>query len=89
VIVNHDKEESMAAKIKNAGTAWSDEEVRELKKLAKGNTPTRVIGLKLGRSPAGVYAKARQSGISLRPANQRPYGSTAKWPARRRRGGDR
>jgi hypothetical protein len=41
--------------------------------LAKGNTPTRVIGLKLGRTPAGVSSKASQKKISLAPPNQSPY----------------
>ena len=29
---------------------WSEHDVRELRALAKQNTPTRVIGLKLGRT---------------------------------------
>jgi hypothetical protein len=41
--------------------------------LAKGNTPTRVIGLKLGRTPAGVSSKASQKKISLAPPNQSSY----------------
>jgi hypothetical protein len=34
-----------------------------------------VIGLKLGRSPDAVYAKASDEGVSLKPTNQRPYGT--------------
>ena len=41
--------------------------------MAKGNTPTRVIGLKLGRPPGGVSAKAAEKKISLKPTNQSPY----------------
>ena len=41
--------------------------------LARENTPTRVIGLKLGRPEAGVRAKASEKGISLKPTNQSPY----------------
>jgi hypothetical protein len=48
-------------------------EVKQLRALAKGNTPTRVIGLKLGRTPAGVSSKAGQKRISLKPVNQSPY----------------
>jgi hypothetical protein len=35
----------------------------------------RVAALKLGRTPASVYQKASAEGISLKPTNQRPYGS--------------
>jgi len=45
-----------------------------LRSLAKGNTPTRVIGLKLGRTPGAVYTKASEKNISLKPTNQRPRG---------------
>jgi hypothetical protein len=58
--------------IRNAGRTWSAAEVRRLRQLAGQNTPTRVIGLKLGRPVAGVYAKAAERRISLRPANQSP-----------------
>ena len=36
------------------------------------NTPTRVIGIKMGRTPAALYKKASQEGISLKPTNQSP-----------------
>jgi hypothetical protein len=41
--------------------------------LAKENTPTRVIGLKLGRTEDAVRSKASEEGISLKPTNQSPY----------------
>ncbi|MBI4430665.1 MAG: hypothetical protein HY587_03020 [Candidatus Omnitrophica bacterium] len=63
----------MAKYIRNAGKHWSAQEVRSLKNLANQNTPTRVIGLKLGRPVAGVYAKALEKSISLAPTNQSPY----------------
>lgn len=59
---------------RNTGQPWSTDEVKQLRQLAKGNTPTRVIGLKLGRTESAIYAKARASKISLAPANQSPYG---------------
>jgi hypothetical protein len=59
--------------IKNAGKQWTPEEVKKLKELAKGNTPTRVIGLKLGRPEAGVRAKASEKKVKLAPPNQSPY----------------
>lgn len=43
--------------------------------LAAKNTPTRVIGLKLGRSESAVYSKASEKSISLKPTNQSPYGT--------------
>ena len=59
--------------IRNAGKAWTGPEVDRLRQLAGENTPTRVIGLKLGRPEAGVRAKASEQRISLRPNNQAPY----------------
>ena len=45
----------------------------EVKQLAQENTPTRVIGLKLGRTEDAVRAKAGENNISLKPTNQSPY----------------
>jgi hypothetical protein len=64
-------EQSMSPK--NAGKPWSPEDVKQLATLAKGNTPTRVIGLKLGRTPEAVQGKATVEKISLKPTNQSPY----------------
>ena len=55
------------AKKHNHGTAWTSDEVKALRQLAKENTPTRVIGIKLGRSKASVQGKAHREQISLRP----------------------
>lgn len=68
----------MAKYNRNTGKPWSREDVRELRTLAKGDTPTRVIGLKLGRTPEAVYTKASNEGISLKPTNQSPYGWSTK-----------
>lgn len=67
--------ERLPKSLKNTGTSWSDSDVKELKALAKGNTPTRVIGMKLGRSESAVRGKARTEGVSLMPPNRSPYGS--------------
>lgn len=61
------------SKSKNSGKAWTPQDVQKLDDLAKGNTPTRVIGLKLGRSEDAVRSKASDEGISLKPTNQSPY----------------
>lgn len=58
---------------RNTGKRWTRGEIRELRQLARENTPTRVIGLKLGRTPAAVYSRASGEGISLEPHNQSPY----------------
>jgi hypothetical protein len=41
--------------------------------LAKANTPTGVISLKMERPPASIVSKAQYEGISLRPTNRSPY----------------
>ncbi|MGY4467376.1 hypothetical protein ACVWWK_003085 [Bradyrhizobium sp. LB9.1b] len=63
----------MAKSTRNTGKPWTQQDVKQLKELAKGNTPTRVIGVKLGRSEAAVYGKASAEGVSLSPTNQSPY----------------
>lgn len=59
--------------IRNEGKPWTSPEVKKLKDLAQANTPTRVIGLKLGRPVGGVRAKASEKNISLNPHNRSPY----------------
>jgi hypothetical protein len=63
----------MAKYNRNSGKAWTTSEVSKLRTLAAGNTPTRVIGLKLGRTPGAVSTKASEKDISLKPTNQAPY----------------
>lgn len=58
---------------RNTGKHWTAPEIRELRQLARENTPTRVIGLKLGRTEGAVSTKASEEGISLAPPNQSPY----------------
>ena len=57
----------------NRGKRWSPEETAILKRLIKGNTPTRVIAIKLKRTESGVESKTQNLGISLKPVNQSPY----------------
>ncbi len=63
----------MAKYNRNSGKPWTPKEVSTLKTLAAGNTPTRVISLKLGRTPGAVSSKASQERVSLKPVNQSPY----------------
>ena len=63
----------MAKYNRNAGKSWTPSEVSSLRKLARENTPTRVIGLKLGRTEDAVRKRASEEDVSLRPTNQSPY----------------
>ena len=68
----------MPKSTRNSGKQWTGGEVRQLRSLAKGNTPTRVIGLKLGRTESAVRTKAGDKRISLKPTNQSPYNRRTK-----------
>jgi hypothetical protein len=68
----------MAKTPKNHGADWTATDIKQLKRLAKENTPARVAALELGRTPAAVQQKAGVEGISLKPTNQRPYGTSKK-----------
>jgi hypothetical protein len=65
----------MSKSTRNTGKQWTRTEVSQLRTFAKQNTPTRVIGLKLGRTEGAVRTKASDKGISLKPTNQSPYGT--------------
>lgn len=65
----------MAKYNRNSGKPWTANAVRQLQKLAGENTPTRVIGLKLGRTEDAVRTRASDENISLKPTNQKPYGT--------------
>jgi len=52
---------------------WTPADDRLLRQLALENTPTRVMGLKLQRTPDAVQSHAQQLGVSLKPTNQSPY----------------
>jgi len=63
----------MAKYNRNSGKEWTGSEVSQMKTLARQNTPTRVIGLKLGRTENAVRSEASKVGVSLKPTNQSPY----------------
>ncbi len=65
----------MAKSTARTGTSWTRQDVQQLKQLARENTPTRVIGVKLQRTEGAVRAKAGAEGVSLKPTNQSPYGT--------------
>jgi hypothetical protein len=66
----------MSKSTRNSGTRWTSGDVAALGRLAQQNTPTRVIGLKLGRTEDAVRSKASDENISLAPTNQSPYGTS-------------
>lgn len=69
---------NMAKPPPNHQKPWSSTDDQALRRLAKENTPTRVMGLKLGRTESAVESHASEIGVSLKPTNQSPYGSKAK-----------
>lgn len=62
----------------NQGKAWTSTQESQLRSLAKGNTPTPLIGYKLGRTPAAVQSKAQDLKVSLHPTNKSPYNRRSK-----------
>ena len=63
----------MAKYNRNSGAPWTPSDTQQLSELAKQNTPTRVIGVKLGRTEDAVRSKASDLRIPLKPTNQSPY----------------
>src|ERR1044072_620622 len=59
-------EVSLAGSNSNTGKRWTTTQLRQLRQLARQNTPTRVIGLKLGRTENAVRTKASEKGVSLK-----------------------
>jgi hypothetical protein len=63
----------MAKYNRNSGKPWTPEDVKHLKELARGNTPTGVMSIKLGRTEDAIYTQASKQKISLKPTNKPPY----------------
>lgn len=57
----------------NQGKKWTDIDVISLNKLINRNTPTGIIGLKLGRTEVAIRAKVNSLNLSLAPTNKPPY----------------
>lgn len=68
----------MSKSTRNSSKPWTPAAKQQLRSLARGNTPTRVIGLKLGRTPGAVSSQASRLGVSLKPTNQSPYNRRTK-----------
>lgn len=54
----------------NSGKRWTS---TEIEKLIKGNTPTKLIAYKMGRTKNAINSKAQDEKISLKPTNKSPY----------------
>jgi len=52
---------------------WSKQDVKRLRSLARQNTPTGVISVRLQRPESAIRSKAQRERISLRPTNRSPY----------------
>jgi hypothetical protein len=63
----------MPKKPANHGKPWTRADDQQLKKLIKENTPTRVMSIKLERTPGAVQGHANEIGLSTKPVNQSPY----------------
>jgi hypothetical protein len=63
----------MSISTRNSGKSWTSGEKAQLRSLARQNTPTRVVGFKIGRTEEAVRSKASELGVSLKPTNQSPY----------------
>ena len=63
----------MSYSTRNSGKRWTPEDIKTLKQLVKGNTPTGEIGSEPGRTPEAVYSKAQELDLSVKPVNQSPY----------------
>jgi hypothetical protein len=63
----------MAKQPTNHRKPWTQPQEQLLQKLAGQNTPTRVIALKMQRTPDAIQNKAQELDVSLKPTNQSPY----------------
>lgn len=68
----------MAKTPPNSGKPWTSADITQMKKEIRENTPTRVMGLHLGRTPEAVQSEANKLGLSTKPTNQSPYGTRRK-----------
>ena len=59
----------MTKATRNVGKIWTEDDISQLRELAKENRPLRIIGIKLGRTPDAIRTKASEKGISLRRTN--------------------
>ncbi|MFI6833718.1 hypothetical protein ACIBG5_41860 [Kribbella sp. NPDC050241] len=51
---------------RNSGQDWTDDQVQQLRELAKGNTPVGVMSVKLGRSEDSIRSRRSRRGSACR-----------------------
>ncbi|MEX2251090.1 MAG: hypothetical protein WD895_03350 [Acidimicrobiia bacterium] len=68
----------MAKQPPNSRKQWTPEHESQLRKEIKQNTPTPLMALHLGRSKGAVQQKANDLGLSTKPTNKSPYGTSKK-----------
>jgi hypothetical protein len=61
----------MAKQPTNYGKAWSGNDIKELERLQKQNTPTPLLAYRLGRTEVAVRTKAHEMDLSLKPVKGR------------------
>ena len=57
------------------GNEWSRDDIRNLRRLVKGKTSTRVIATQLGRAEDSIRRMCARLDLSLKPTNRSLYGS--------------
>jgi hypothetical protein len=55
---------------RNGWKRWTEDDLRELRELARAQLPKELIGLRMGRSPEAVAQRAWLEGLAL--AGRRP-----------------
>ena len=68
----------MAKKPANVSKSLTGAHDAQIRREAAQNTPTRALGLHLGRTEDAVRSRASELGVSLKPTNQSPYGTRGK-----------
>jgi hypothetical protein len=63
----------MARQPRHHRQPWTGSDNQQLRRLVRENTPTRVIGLKMGRTEDAIRGHASEIDLSLKPTNQSPY----------------
>jgi hypothetical protein len=64
-----------------SASAWSREEIRQLRELAEGGTPVRVISTLLRRTESAVKNKAGMHGISLQNSGSKARSNVSQYTA--------
>lgn len=50
---------------RNAWKRWTEDDLRQLRELARARVPKELIGLRMGRSPEAVAQRAWRDGVTL------------------------